>query len=112
MKRITLLLLIILTSAFLLASDDTATGKQMSGYVCNSKCVVQQSADKATCDQGCTETGGTAVFVDDQGTVYKISERSQPMAKPHMGKHMRMMATMDEQQKELDRIHFLNLQAP
>lgn len=123
MKRILLLLTIVLSAGMLLFaqyggdnnSKDTDTsmskGQPMSGWICNSKCV-KPSAERATCDQSCTDKSGEAVFVGDGGHVLKIAESSQPMVKEHMGHHMKVMATMDEQQQELERIHFLNEEAP
>ena len=50
--------------------------------------------------------------VDDQGNALKIAGKYQKMAKQHMAKHTKIMGTMDEQQKELERIQFLYEQAP
>ena len=111
MKRIVLLLVAVLGSALLLYAEDAGKGKAMTGWVCNSECVVQ-SADRATCDQNCTNKGGNAVFVDDQGNVLKIADKDQNTAKKHMRKHMKAMASMDEQQTEMERIQFLYELAP
>jgi hypothetical protein len=111
MRKIACFFVLVLFSVALLYADDMNKGTPMTGWICNSKCVVQ-AGDKASCDQNCAETSGDAVFVDDQGKLYKISEKNQDMAKKQMNKHVKMMAEMDKDQKELERIHFLNQQAP
>jgi hypothetical protein len=69
----------------------------MTGTVCNSKCV-NRSSDRAVCDSGCTEKGGDAVFVEEDGRVTKIANPDK--VKGFMGKHVkakcRMMQDKDE----------------
>ena len=52
MKRIVCLMVAVLGSAHVLYAEDAGKGKAMTGWVCNSECVVQ-GADRATCDQSC-----------------------------------------------------------
>jgi len=111
MNRNVCLTVAVLGSALVLYGEDAGKGKAMTGWVCNSECVVQ-GADRATCDQSCNKKGGDAVFVDDQGNVLKITGKYQEMAKKHMAKHMKIRGTMDEQQTEMERIQFLYEQAP
>jgi hypothetical protein len=84
----------------------------MTGTICNSKCVVQQS-NAPTCDKSCTDTSGDCVFVSDRGHVMKIE--NPKMAMPHMGKHVKMMAMREPSEKEREetlRIMQLTEQAP
>jgi hypothetical protein len=111
MKQIAWLFLIVAGSASLLCAEEHSKAMQLTGWVCNSKCVVQ-SGDQASCSQNCTETSGDAVFVADQGKLYTISEKNQQECKKHMRQHVNMMAETDKDQKELEWVHFLNQQAP
>ncbi len=95
MKYAVWFLLAALSSASLLFAEDKE--KEMMGTICNSSCVVQQD-NLATCDRACTDKRGEAVFVSDQGTVMKIA--NQAMAMPHMGKHVKMMVSPTEEERE------------
>src|SRR5215472_12535346 len=46
-------------------------GKEMTGYLCDSKCV-KQDAGKPACDPSCTEEGNQVVFVSDTGRVVPV----------------------------------------
>jgi hypothetical protein len=99
MKRIAWMLAAVLCSAmFLFAQDQNkangANANDMTGWICNSKCV-NQSMGKATCDKNCEEASGDVVFISDQGQVMKIASTGQDMAKPMAGKKCKMKATMD-----------------
>ena len=127
MKRILMVMATVLAAGLLLfgqsagddLSKDAAKSNKgasisqgpVSGWICNSKCV-KSTGEKSMCDSSCTDQSGDAVLVDDDGNVMKIASSSQPMVKQHQGHHMKMMADMDEEKMELDRIHFLNQQAP
>jgi hypothetical protein len=76
---------------------DKAGGMEMTGMICNAKCV-KQDAGKAACDAGCKEKGGDVVFVDDAGKSYKITK--QKMAKSHEGKKVKMMGKMKGESME------------
>lgn len=97
MRRIAAMLLFVLCSALFVAAQDKDTdkdkkgGMEMTGVVCNAKCV-KQDAGKSTCDATCKEKAGDVVFVDDQGKSYNIT--NQKMAKKHAGKKVKMMGTM------------------
>jgi len=93
MKRIASLVVLLLCSATLLFAGDKGKMTDMTGWICYDKCV-QQTAGKATCDTSCTDTSGEAVFIDDKGTVTKIS--NQELAKPMCGKKVKMKARMDK----------------
>jgi hypothetical protein len=83
--------------AFAKDPKDKQKQMEMTGTVCNSKCVVQQD-NLSTCDKGCTEKSGDVVLVDDKGKVMKIE--NPKMAMPHMGKHVKVMAVPSEKQRE------------
>ncbi|MGA2960601.1 MAG: hypothetical protein ABSD96_02935 [Candidatus Korobacteraceae bacterium] len=97
MKRFAWLFLAVLCSAILVNAED----KTMSGWVCDSKCVVQ-NGDRATCDPTCTERSGDDVFISDDGAVSAISNPA--MCASHVNKHVN--ATYSDQfQKNLDKAH-------
>jgi hypothetical protein len=110
MRKILLLSLGILWSATFLFAQESEKAHEMSGTICNSKCVVQQT-NTPTCDVTCTDKSGDVVFVQDDGKVMKIE--NPKMAMPHMGKHVKMMAQETEKQREeLLRIMQLTEQGP
>ena len=87
-----------LTASVFAKDKDKKKGEEMTGTVCNSKCVVQQS-NLSTCDLGCNDKGGDVVLVDDKGKVMKIA--NPKMAMPHMKEHVKcMMAEPSEKQRE------------
>jgi hypothetical protein len=92
MRRISWILAAVLCSAMFLFAGDNDKASEMTGWVCNSKCVTQNMG-KATCNASCSETSGNVVFIDDQGQVSQIA--NQEMAKPMTGKRCKMKATMD-----------------
>lgn len=86
MKRIAWLIPVVLSLTIMLNAADEAS--VMTGWVCDSKCIAQ-NGDKATCDTSCTERSGDAVFIDDQGKIFQISNSaswSQYMNKRVRGK--------------------------
>jgi hypothetical protein len=87
MKRISWLLVAALASTISLYAEDTGKAADMTGWLCNSKCVTR-SAGHAACDQNCAEKSGDIVLVDDQGQVYKIANQDKVMA--HSGKKVKM----------------------
>ncbi|SRR6266849_842515 len=103
MKKILGLLTIVLGSTLLLSAQDTSKGSmdqgsankgtEMVGYFCDSKCV-KQDAGKAACDLNCTEKGGDAMFVDDQGKATKVANPKMTMGK--MGKKVKVHCSMDK----------------
>ena len=97
MKRTAWLLIAVLCSAALLHAseptgdkDEAGKGKQMSGWLCNSKCVAN-TGSKTSCKKGCTE-GGDVVFIDSKGAVMKIENQDKVM--PMAGKKVKMKAAM------------------
>src|SRR5215469_18621328 len=93
MKRIAcLVVLVFAVNPFLFAQDnsqasDKKKGNDMTGTICDQKCV-KQDADKASCDTSCTEQSGEAAFVDDQGKSWKVANPA--VCKGHMGKKVKV----------------------
>ena len=97
MKKILSVLMLVLCSFVLLSAKDKDKGKdagvnEMTGYVCNSKCV-KQDAGKATCDATCKDKSGDMVFVDDGGKVIKIANPKKVKANM-MGKEVKVKCKM------------------
>ena len=93
MKRIAGALVMLMCTAALLYADD-AKGKDMTGWLCNSKCVTQ-SANKSTCDKNCTETTGDIVFIGSNGNVSKIENQDKVLL--WAGKKVKMRASMNQE---------------
>ena len=87
MKRIAWLLIAVLGLAISLYAEGTGKSMDMTGWLCNSKCVTQ-SAGHAACDQNCSEKSGDVVLVDDQGKVVQIANQDKVMS--HAGKKVKM----------------------
>jgi hypothetical protein len=79
------------------ASSNNTKPREMSGTICNAKCVTKVD-NVSTCDTGCTDKSGECVLVDDEGNVKKIE--NPDMAMPHMGKKVKVMAVPTEKQRE------------
>src|SRR5262245_19626642 len=95
MKRIALLLALVLGSVMLSAQEESQ-GTEMTGTICDSKCVTHTRGQSA-CDLNCGKTGGDAVFVEDNGKVTKIANPDK--VKGYMGKHVK---TKSKMMKDLD----------
>lgn len=78
----------VLVSAISMYAQDAGKATPMTGMLCNSKCVKQDSG-QAACDQKCAEKKGDIVLIDDQGRVLKIA--NQEKVAPHAGKKVKMM---------------------
>ena len=98
MKRLALLLAVVLCSAALLQAaepsdkkDDAGKGKEMTGMLCNSKCVTSDKG-KSACNKSCYETKGDVVFIDSKGVVMKIDNQDKVM--PMAGHKVKMKAEM------------------
>jgi len=72
MKRMAALLALALGTAMLMSAQDKSKGTEMTGMICDQKCV-KQDAGKAACDASCTEKSGDAVFVDANTFVYHFA---------------------------------------
>jgi hypothetical protein len=87
MKKIAWLLAAVLGLGISLYAEDMGKATEMTGWLCNNKCVTQ-TAGRAACDQGCTEKSGDVVLVDDHGQVFKIANQDKVMS--HAGKKVKM----------------------
>lgn len=87
MKRIACLLVTVFLSAAFLYAGDMDKETEMSGVLCNLKCVAQ-NAGRATCNQNCAEKNGDVVLVDDQGRIFKIE--NQDKVALHAGKKVKV----------------------
>ena len=72
MKRMAALIALILGSLISAYAQDQTKTMEMTGTVCDQKCVKQDS-DKNSCDTSCTEHSGQAVFLDDSGKLWKVA---------------------------------------
>jgi hypothetical protein len=93
MKRIAWPLVTIFCLAICLFAGDKNNSMEMTGWVCNAKCV-DQSSGTATCNKNCSESAGEVVFIDGKGQVLQIS--NQEMALPMAGKKCHVKATKDQ----------------
>ncbi len=83
--------LALLLCSLVLVGQETQQMMDMTGTICNSKCV-SQSADRSVCDINCNDKSGDAVFVDDSGKVTKIANPDK--VKGYMGKHVKAKCKM------------------
>jgi hypothetical protein len=97
MKRCACLLVAVLCLSAMTYAKDKDKQKEMTGTICNSKCVLTQS-NAPTCDLSCTDKSGDVVLVDDSGKVTKIENAK--MAMPHMGKKVKVMVVPSEKERE------------
>ena len=88
MRVFTALAGIVLALASLAYADEGSNNATvtMTGYICDSKCVVQ-NADQATCRNKCSESSGEYVFLTGQN-VLQIS--NPEMVKPFAGKRAKV----------------------
>jgi hypothetical protein len=92
MKQIAWLLVTIFCLAVFVSAGEKNNSMDMTGWVCNAKCV-DQTSGKATCNKNCSESAGQVVFIDNKGQVLQIS--NQEMAQPMAGKKCHMKGKMD-----------------
>jgi hypothetical protein len=91
MKKLAGLLAIVLGATAFGISQDTSKGTEMTGVLCDAKCV-KQDAGKAVCDSTCSEKSKDVVFVDDQGNATKVV--NPKMAKGKMGQKVKVHGEM------------------
>jgi hypothetical protein len=87
MKNIAWLLASVLALGISTFAEDMGKATEMTGYLCNNKCVTQ-TAGRASCAQNCTDKSGDVVMVDDQGRVFKIANQDKVMS--NAGKKVKM----------------------
>jgi hypothetical protein len=95
MRRLAWLFMAVLCLTALLNAEN----KTMSGWVCDSSCVVQ-NGDRASCDATCTETSGNVVFISDDGVVSTID--NPDICASHMNKHVRASYSAQGPQEQKD----------
>ena len=87
MKKMAWVLVFVLGLGVSLFAEDMGKATEMTGWLCNNKCVAQ-TAGRAACDLGCTDKSGDVVLVDDHGQVYKIANQDKVMS--NAGKKVKM----------------------
>ncbi len=95
MKRIAGLFVAVLLSAVLLCAQEKGKETEMTGWICDAKCVKQVDG-KATCDPDCKDKSGEAVLVDDQGKAWKVTNPA--VCKGKMGKKVKVQCKKMEDQ--------------
>ena len=95
MKRIAVILFLVLGSAILLPAQEKNNGDELTGTICDQKCV-KQDAGKSACDLSCTERSGEAFFINDQGKATKIA--NPQVCKGKMNQKARVRAEMKKDQ--------------
>ena len=102
MKKIAWLFLVVLGSMTLMHAQSSRETMTMSGTICRSSSVVQQSKTVTRATQPVLTKQADAVFVDDKGEVHQIAQQSQPMCESHMNKHVKakMQAVPSESNRE------------
>lgn len=96
-KRIVCIIALVFAMAPFLSAQDKGKGNDMSGTICDQKCV-KQDADKASCDLSCTEQSGQAAFIDEQGKLWKVANPA--ICKGKMGKKVKLNGKMMENQPD------------
>jgi hypothetical protein len=104
MRRMAAVLAMVLGCTFLAVAQDkgdmtAGKGTEMTGILCNAKCVKQDSG-KASCDSNCTANGDDVVFIDDQGKATKVA--NPKMTKGKMGKKVKVRGEMMKDKDEME----------
>jgi hypothetical protein len=97
MRRILCIMTLVFAATSCLSASDKKKGDDMTGTICDQKCV-KQDADKASCDLSCTEKSGEATFIDDQGKVWKVANPA--VCKGKMGKKVKVNGTRTKDQPD------------
>jgi hypothetical protein len=106
MKRMAALVALILGLLLSASAQDKSKALEMTGTVCDQKCVKQDSGT-AACDASCTEHSGQAVFLDDSGKLWKVSNPAS--CKGKMGKKVKIQGEkMDDGTMYLHDVIFAN----
>src|SRR5215467_6336852 len=99
MKRTVGLLAMIVASTMWLHAQDKNKGTEMTGWICNSKCVAHD-AGKTVCDQNCTDQSGEVVFIDDNGKVTQIANPKK--VEGDMGKQVKVRGKMKKKEHMIE----------
>ena len=87
MKRIAWLLPVVVGSTLLMYAQQS--GRQMSGTICDSRCVVRNRGDHTSCDPNCNIR--ECVFIDDN-TGHADKVINQQECSSYLGQHVTMTA--------------------
>jgi hypothetical protein len=98
MKRMIALLALLLGSTMFVSAQDNGKGNEMTGVLCDQKCVKQDAA-KASCDLSCTETSGNRMFVDDNGKATKVA--NPEICEGKMGKKVKIHGKMMKKEGQM-----------
>jgi len=93
MKRLTALVALILGLLISASAQDKSKTLEMTGTVCDQKCV-KQDTGKASCDTSCIEHSGQAVFLDDSGKLWNVA--NPETCKGKMGKKVTIHGDMKD----------------
>lgn len=87
MKQLAALFVLVLGLFASAGAQDQNKTMEMTGTVCDQKCVTHDS-NQAACDSSCKEHSGQAVFLDDSGRLWKVSNPAS--CKGKMGKKVKI----------------------
>lgn len=93
MKRLAVLFALVLGLFTSVVAQDQSKTKEMTGTVCDQKCVTHDSG-QAACDTACEEHSGQAVFLDDSGKIWQVANPES--CKGKMGKKVKVHAEMKD----------------
>jgi hypothetical protein len=93
MKRLTALFALVLGLFASAAAQDQSKTMEMTGVVCDEKCVTHDSG-QAACSTSCKEHSGQAVFLDNSGKLWKVSNPAS--CKGKMGKAVKVHGEMKD----------------
>lgn len=106
MKRLAALTALTLGLWISVSAEDKSKATEMTGMICDQKCV-QQDSGRAACDASCTEHSGQAVFLDDSGKLWKVANPAS--CKGKMGKKVKIRGKKkDEDTMRLDDVILAN----
>jgi len=100
MKRLLVLMALVVGITTLLSAGEKSKPSQMSGIICDQKCVKQDASGKSACDSSCTEQSGEAVLVDNEGKAWKVT--NPDICKGHMGKKVKVKCNKKEDQQSVE----------
>lgn len=99
MKQSAVLIVLALCMSTFVSAGDKSKGTEMTGMLCDQKCV-KADAEKAACDLTCTEHSGNAVFLDDQGKTWKVT--NPEVSKGKMKKKVKIHCKQMEDQESIE----------
>jgi hypothetical protein len=91
MKRLAALAALTLGLLISASAQDQSKTMEMTGMVCDEKCVTHDSG-QAACNTSCKEHSGQTVFLDDSGKLWKVANPAS--CKGKMGKKVKVHGEM------------------